>query len=60
MLIFELVVRLYFYQDRRQYLPDVDDVFVGRLVVRCYKALCSLCGCHSEVLWSEHHHCVLV
>ena len=43
MLVVELVIHLEFHQDGRQYLPDVDDVFVGRPVGRRYEFLYSLC-----------------
>ena len=57
MLIVDLVVRLDFHQDRRQYLLGVEDVFLGRLVVSFYKDLRSLRNRQREVRWSERHHC---
>ena len=60
MLIVELIIWLDFHQDGCQYLPDVDDVFIGRLVCRCFKVLCSLRDGQREVHWSEHHCCFVV
>ena len=59
-LIVELAIRLDFYQDGCQYLPDVEILFFGRLVGCCCKVLCSLCNDQREVFWSERHCCFLV
>ena len=60
MLIVKLVVRLGFHKDGCQYLPDVNNVLIGKLVGHCCKVLCSLRDGQREVCWSEYHFCFLV